>query len=193
MWRWFNRIQLLPTGTDTYLPVLIYILKNALNQFDGTVIIVSHDRDFLHGLTNKTFEFTKDGIKEHIGDIHEFLEKKQMEDMRMLAKKDEVKKPDQKAKNQESKNSNQNNTSAEAKKEKEKELKKLKSDLEKSEKKVSELEGQLADMNKKLQDPQQFQELGKDSSFFSNYEALKKQLEAEMSKWENLSAAIEGQ
>ncbi len=169
------------------------ILKNALNQFDGTVIIVSHDRDFLHGLTNKTFEFTKDGIKEHIGDIHEFLEKKQMEDMRMLAKKDEVKKPDQKAKNQDSKNTNQNNTSAEAKKEKEKELKKLKGDLEKSEKKVSELEGQLADMNKKLQDPQKFQELGKDSSFFSNYEALKKQLEAEMSKWENLSAAIERQ
>jgi ATP-binding cassette subfamily F protein 3 len=169
------------------------ILKNALNQFEGTVIIVSHDRDFLHGLTNKTFEFTRDGIKEHIGDIHEFLEKKQMEDMRMLAKKDEVKKQEPKNKNQEPRIKNQDNNSLEAKKEKEKELKKLKSELEKSEKKVSELESQLAEMNKKLQDPQQFQELGKDPGFFSNYDALKKQLEEEMGKWESLSAAIERQ
>lgn len=68
------------------------ILKNAIKQFEGTVILVSHDRDFLQGLTNKAFEFTKDGIKEHIGDINDFLEKKQMEDMRLLAKRDDEKK-----------------------------------------------------------------------------------------------------
>lgn len=161
------------------------ILKNAIKQFEGTVIIVSHDRDFLHGLTTKTFEFTKDGIKQHIGDINDFLEKKQVEDMRMLAKKDEVKKPEVKSKTQE------NTVSTDKNKEKEKELKKLKTDIEKSEKKISELETQIADTDKKLLDPQQYTLLTKDPNFFSNYDLLKKQLESEMKNWETLSAQLE--
>ena len=96
------------------------VLKNALKLFEGTIIVVSHDRDFLHELTNLTFEFTKEGIKEHIGDITEFLEKKQMDDMRLLAKKDEVK-----PKPQEQKQKVQENNK-EADKNKEKEAKRLK-------------------------------------------------------------------
>lgn len=160
------------------------ILKSALNQFEGTIIIVSHDRDFLHGLTNKTFEFTKDGIKEHLGDINEFLEKKQMEDMRMLAKKDEVKKPEpNKATKQEVKNNNDS-------KEKEKEIKKLKADLEKCEKRIAELEGQIADLDKKLQDPIHFQELTSKPDFYKGYDNLKKELDVEMTRWEKLSEAV---
>lgn len=159
------------------------ILKNAINQFEGTVVIVSHDRDFLHGLTNKTFEFTKQGIKEHIGDINDFLEKKQVEDMRLLAKKDEVKKPEAKVQKQEVK-------TQDISKEREKEMKKLKSEIEKSEQKISDLETKIAETDKKLADQSQFHELTKDPSFFFSYEALKKQLEIEMENWEKLSAQL---
>ena len=159
------------------------ILKSALNQFEGTIIIVSHDRDFLHGLTNKTYEFTKDGIKEHLGDINEFLEKKQMEDMRMLAKKDEVKKPEAKASKPEVKNNNDS-------KEREKEVKRIKGEVEKSEKKIAELEGKIADLDQKLQDPKQFEELTKKPDFYKGYDELKKQLDAEMTRWEQLSAEL---
>lgn len=155
------------------------ILKNAIKQFEGTVIIVSHDRDFLHDLTTKTFEFTKDGIKQHIGDINDFLEKKQVEDMRLLAKKDEVKKPEVKVQKVEEK-----------KPEPAKDNKKLKAEVDKSEKKIAELETQIADLDKKLQDSNQFAELNKDPNFFKNYEALKKQLEAEMANWEKLSEQL---
>ncbi|MCX6198797.1 MAG: ABC-F family ATP-binding cassette domain-containing protein [Bacteroidetes bacterium] len=159
------------------------ILKNAINQFEGTVVIVSHDRDFLHGLTTKTFEFTKQGIKEHIGDINEFLEKKQLEDMRMLAKKDEVKKPEVKVQKQEVK-------TQDVSKEREKEIKKLKGEIEKSEQKISDLETKIAETDKMLADQSQFHELTKDPNFFSNYETLKKQLGNEMTNWEKLSGQL---
>ena len=157
-------------------------LKNAIKSFEGTVIIVSHDRDFLHDLTTKTFEFTKNGIKEHIGDINDFLEKKQLEDMRMLAKKDEVKKPEVRSPKPEVKNADTN---------KDKELKKLKAEVEKAEKKIAELENEIAAIDKKLLDAEQYALLTKDPNFFSNYELLKKQLEKEMKNWETLSEQIE--
>ena len=60
------------------------ILKNALIQYDGTLIIVSHDRDFLQGLTNKVYEFRKPSIKEYIGDIYDFLEQKNLNHLKEL-------------------------------------------------------------------------------------------------------------
>ena len=129
-------------------------------------------------------EFTKDGIKEHLGDINEFLEKKQLEDMRMLAKKDEVKKPEPaKAAKQEVKNNNDS-------KEREKEIKKLKADLDKCEKRIAELEAQIADLDQKLQDPIHFQTLTSKPDFYKGYDDLKKQLDAEMTRWEQLSEAL---
>lgn len=158
------------------------ILKKAINMFEGTVIIVSHDRDFLHGLTNKTFEFTREGIKEHLGDINDFLAKKQMEDMRLLAKRDEEKKSETRNSKSEIKPADTNN--------KEKETKKLKADLEKCEKKIEELETTIKSLDEKLQNAEQFQQITKDPEFFGNYDKLKKQLEAEMEKWEQLSAQL---
>ncbi len=60
------------------------ILKSALQDYDGTLILVSHDRDFLDGLVNKVFEFGNKQIKEHLGDIHSFLEKKKLDNLREL-------------------------------------------------------------------------------------------------------------
>lgn len=157
------------------------ILKKALNQFEGTVIIVSHDRDFLSGLTTKTLEFTKQGIKEHLGDINDFLAKKQLEDVRLLSKRDEEKKID--TKKVEAKPVADN-------KDREKEQKKIKADLDKCEKRIEELEATIKGLDAKLQDANQFQELSKDPEFFANYDKLKKQLEAEMEKWEELSGKV---
>jgi ATP-binding cassette subfamily F protein 3 len=63
------------------------ILKQALLEFDGTLILVSHDRDFLDGLVNKIYEFGNKRVKEHDEGIHEFLERKKMEHLRELEKK----------------------------------------------------------------------------------------------------------
>ena len=60
------------------------ILKSALQDYDGTLILVSHDRDFLDGLVSKVFEFGKGQVKEHLGDIHSFLVKKKMENLREI-------------------------------------------------------------------------------------------------------------
>lgn len=63
------------------------ILKSALNDYDGTLIVISHDRDFLDGLVSKVYEFGNKCVKEHLGDIHSFLDKKKMETLRELEKK----------------------------------------------------------------------------------------------------------
>jgi ATP-binding cassette subfamily F protein 3 len=63
------------------------ILKSALNDFDGTLIVVSHDRDFLDGLVEKVYEFGNKRVKEHLGDIYSFLSKKKMENLREIERK----------------------------------------------------------------------------------------------------------
>ncbi len=158
------------------------ILKNALNNFEGTVLIISHDRDFLEGLTNKIFEFTKDGINEHLGSINEFLDKKAAEDMRAWEAEKEAK-----AKQQEKSKPTENK----AKESKPQDDKKLKMELQKIESKIAELEKQVADAEKKLQDPEEFQKLQSNQDFFKKYDDLKKELAAQMQNWEATAQLIE--
>lgn len=152
------------------------ILQNALINYEGTVVVVSHDRDFLRGLTNKIFEFTKEGIKEHLDGIDEFLAKKSLEDMRALEKNTEEKKQTVK----EVKTILPNNS-----KEREKEIEHLKKAIEKSEKHIEKLEKEIATIDEKLKTPEEYQKLVADPAFFTNYDSLKKQLDAEMSNWEH--------
>jgi ATP-binding cassette subfamily F protein 3 len=63
------------------------ILKSALKEFDGTLILVSHDRDFLGGLANKVFEFGNKRVKEHLGDIHSFLQMKKMDNLKEIERR----------------------------------------------------------------------------------------------------------
>ena len=105
----------------------------------------------------------KKALNNILGDINEFLEKKQLEDMRLLAKKDVVEKSRSKAQAAKPKTQDK---SADDKKGKEKEIKKLKADMEKCEKRIAELEAQMADLDQKLQDPQQFQGMNERSRFF---------------------------
>lgn len=151
------------------------ILKNAVKNFEGTVLVVSHDRDFLSGLTTKLFEFTPEGIKEHLDGIDEFLEKKNVENMRAFEK---VEKPV--AQKQEAK---AEDTSAD----KDKEAQRVKKQIGQLEQKIEKLEKSIAEYDEQLQNPQQYAILTADNQFFTKYENLKKELETTMAEWERLA------
>lgn len=158
------------------------VLKQALLNFDGTMIIVSHDRDFLTGLTNKTFEFKDGNVKPYIGDVHEFLLAKKAEDFRAIEKKDPTI-PDKKEKE----------VSAHSieKQEKDKQIRALRSQVTKLEQKIAELEKKIGAFDAILSDSTKYQELVNDKTKFQQYEVLKKDLAAEMTKWEDLQTEVE--
>ncbi len=151
------------------------ILKNAVKNFEGTVLVVSHDRDFLSGLTTKLFEFTPEGIKEHLDGIDEFLEKKNIENMRAFEK---VEKPV--AQKQEAK-------VEDASADKDKEVHRVKKQIGQLEQKIEKLEKSIAEYDEQLQNPQQYAILTADNQFFTKYENLKKELETTMAEWERLA------
>jgi ATP-binding cassette subfamily F protein 3 len=151
------------------------ILKNAVKNFEGTVLVVSHDRDFLSGLTTKLFEFTPEGIREHLDGIDEFLEKKNIENMRAFEK---VEKPV--AQKQEAK-------VEDASADKDKETQRVKKQIGQLEQKIEKLEKSIAEYDEQLQNPQQYAILTADNQFFTKYENLKKELETTMAEWERLA------
>lgn len=160
------------------------ILQNALKHYEGTVVVVSHDRDFLRGLTNKIFEFTKEGIKVHLDDIDAYLEKKNLEDMRAM-ELEKTKDKDVKAKVQ-----NQPKEQKPAV-DNSKEISRIKKALGISEQTIEKLEKEIELIDNQLKIPDHYNKLTADPHFFTNYEGLKKQLEAEMQKWESLGAELE--
>ncbi|HTF05657.1 MAG TPA: ABC-F family ATP-binding cassette domain-containing protein [Bacteroidia bacterium] len=162
------------------------VLKQALLNFDGTLIIVSHDRDFLSGLTTKTFEFKGGNVKPYIGDVNEFLLAKKAEDFRAIEKAVSVSTSAPATKN------TVVSKDVEAAKAKEQELRALKSQLSASEKKITELEKKIADFDAILSDSTRYQEMVNDKTKFQQYEELKKKLDAEMVTWEGLQSTIDG-
>lgn len=157
------------------------VLKEALRTFEGTLIIVSHDRDFLQGLTDKVIEFKDQKIKEYLGDINYFLEERNTEDMRTLeqnyTKDVEVKK----------------DVAVKEKKtlsyEEQKKLKGLQNKLSKAESKIAELEKKIAKADMELAD--NYEQLISDTKWFEAYEKLKKDLDVTMEEWEQISEEIE--
>jgi ATP-binding cassette subfamily F protein 3 len=170
------------------------ILQSALKHYEGTVVVVSHDRDFLSGLTNKIFEFTKEGIKVHLDDINAFLEKKNLEDMRALEsekskdKETRIKNQEPKAKSQDKQPAGSQQSPATS----DKEVSRIKKALGQSEQTIEKLEKEIELIDNQLKIPDHYQKLTADSHFFTNYEGLKKQLDTEMLKWENLGKELEG-
>lgn len=148
------------------------VLKNAVRNFKGTVVIVSHDRDFLKGLTNKTFEFTPDGIKEHIGDIDEFLRRKEVENFRSFEQstdKQEVAKSVQKVVEKKEDKAVDN-----------------KAKIGAIEKKIADLEKKIKQCDTDLQNPALYDKLINDSNYFTEYNNLKTKLDQHMKEWEAL-------
>ena len=152
-------------------------LKAAINQFEGTVIVVSHDRDFLQGLTDKVFEFIDQGVKEHVGDINEFLRLRAAENFREFELDKEIEKVEEKKKEKVKKDN--------------KVLHELRKELRSVEGKIESLEGKIAEADAKLKDPNEFEKYVNDQNFFKEYESFKKELEAQMERWEELAMEIE--
>ena len=187
------------------------ILKQALLKYDGTLILVSHDRDFLHGLADTVYEFRDQKIKQYKGDITYFLEKLKLQNMKEF----EMQKKNDSGNNNNGggNNGGGNNgggrdgvhtvsTNANAttpapvssgkedylqRKERERTLRKLKSQVEKSEARIAELEAQQETLQQKLSLP----ENQTDMSLFEQYEELKIQLEKEMAYWEDATMQYE--
>ncbi len=154
------------------------ILKNALTAYDGTLLVVSHDREFLDGLVDKIYEFRDGKVKEHLGGINDFLRRRKLENLKEIERKavvTEEKKPAETAKNTEEERR--------LKKEQERKARKLKNDTEAIEKEIAALEQQIAAMDATLANP-----AGQtiDDEFFKNYNKLKTALERKMYEWEVL-------
>jgi ATP-binding cassette subfamily F protein 3 len=162
------------------------VLKKAMQHFEGTIIVVSHDREFLQGLTHKVFEFTSDGIKEHLGDIYEFLEKKKADSFRAIELQKDIINQLHSNTNKKPLNKNQNE-----RKEQEKELKRIKNSVIKLEAQIACIEKQIAEIEAKLKNPADCSDLYRDDTFFSNYELLKQQLQTALQQWEQLSIQLE--
>ena len=162
------------------------ILKQALMAYDGTLVIVSHDRDFLDGMVNIVYEFRNHKMKQHLGGISDFLYRKKMENMEQLnVVQKEQKTEIQKAQNQSS--TPQNKLTYEQQKEQERRVKKAKKAVDDCEAKIVEFESAIAEMDNQLASKPE----SADTDFFNKYESLKKQLADELNNWEKLSAEFE--
>jgi ATP-binding cassette subfamily F protein 3 len=156
------------------------ILKNALLKYDGTLIIVSHDRDFLQGLTNKVIEFKKPGIKEYIGDIYDFIQARdivKLEDLEMkvsnrgpATEKDEI---------------SVNKQNYERKKILDRDLRKITKEIETIEGEIEKLEGILTGYDKILANPSDYPQIKIDENWLITYANQKKQLAFLMENWES--------
>ena len=160
------------------------ILKNALNEYDGTLIIVSHDRDFLDGLINKVYEFKNKKIREHIGGIYDFLQRKNLESLKELETAKKIAFIEKKTEIP-----SNNKKQYHAKKELEKELRKIKTKISKTEKNIQECELYMNEITDKLSNPANDNETIKELSL--NYTKTKNTLGKEMNIWENLNIELE--
>ena len=160
------------------------MLKDALIRYNGTLIVVSHDREFLQGLTDRTFEFKNGGIKEHSGTIDDFLSNYQVESFRQFEggpKQEKVKVEKKVSETSNSKISNQ------VRKEKEKERRRLQKSVSNLEKKIETQESEIQTMENRLTDP----EISKtDPNIFFEHAELQKKLEEYMARWEKASEEL---
>jgi ATP-binding cassette, subfamily F, member 3 len=161
------------------------ILKNALLQFEGTLIVVSHDRDFLQGLTEKVFEFKNKQIKSYIGDIYDFLESRKLENLKQLEINN---KNTDKSRNDAD---SENKISWEKKRELDKEIRKINNHIQKCEDEIAKIETEIHRIDKVLANPQEHQAEFNKGDIYKTYQNLKDKLDKQMHEWEALHAQLE--
>ena len=149
------------------------VLKQAIKEFDGTVIVVSHDREFLDGLVDKVYEFGDGKVREHLGGIYSFLEKKKLDNLKELEKKNAVQKKEQPVELSE------NKLSYEARKEVQREINKIEKQITQDEKSISKTETEVSAIEEKLSTP----EGACDMALFTEHARLKKQLDEQTELW----------
>ncbi len=157
------------------------VLKEAILNFDGTVIIVSHDREFLNGLVSKVYEFGGGQVKEHLGGIYEFLQKKKLDNLQELERNTAERQ------STELKTESANKVSYEQRKEQARKLRKVEKQVADAEKSIAELESELASIEAELQNPDK----AADVTFIKRYKSKQHELEQKMYEWELLSEEAE--
>ena len=155
------------------------VLKNALLQYEGSMIIVSHDRDFLEGLTGKVFEFKDQKINTFIGDIYEFLEKKKIDTLKEFQKRN----PENET---ETKTASGNKENYEKKKLETAQLRKIQNRLKKIEEEIARLHTEMTFIESKLANPVQYSSEINDGSLYKKYEELKSTAEEKEMEWLDL-------
>jgi len=160
------------------------ILKSALLQYDGTLLVVSHDRDFLQGLTDKVWEFKNHVIKEHVGDVYNFLETRKLESLKQLEIKANASKTAEES-------TSIGKLDYERRKQIEKEARKVRSMIEKQENLISDLELKIAEIDAILSNPGVHIQKVNSGELFKEYEDLKQHLEKAMHAWEILHSELE--
>lgn len=157
------------------------ILKQSLKKYDGTLVVVSHDRDFLEGLVNKVFEFRDGRVREHIGGISEFLERRRAESFSDIERKPEAVK--EATVDQAGVTESVQHIDYKQQKEEEREIKRKRHAIEKCEKSIEMLELQIADAEKRLSESPSGKEL---DELIKKYDVLKAELSSKMEEWEGL-------
>ena len=151
------------------------VLKDALREFDGTVILVSHDREFLDGLVDKVYEFGNQRVTEHLGGIYEFLNRKKMDNLQELEKATSLAQKNMETDDQPS----QSKMSYESRKEQNRALKKAEKTAAEAEAKIERLEAEQAQLESMLATP----EGSADTALYAKYGAIKKELSETMDLW----------
>jgi ATP-binding cassette subfamily F protein 3 len=159
------------------------ILKQALIKYDGTLIVVSHDRDFLDGIAEKIYEFRHNRIKENIGGIYDFLRKKKLGNLKEIERRD-IKRGDTTGND-----ISVNKQKYLDKKEYDRTLRKLKRKLEDSEKEIGNLEKEISNLDKFLGSSDHL--LSDTNDLFTKYHDLKERHNAEMEKWAQYTHDVE--
>jgi ATP-binding cassette subfamily F protein 3 len=165
------------------------ILKKALINYEGTVIMVSHDRDFMKGICDRLFEFRDGKVKEHLCDIEDFMLLRKVERLNEL----DLEKKDNKEKKQEvasNKNTSHAISSNEEINKHELEQKQIRNQIKKVEEIIENLESKIKDCDLKLSDATEYEKLINNKSFFEEYNQFKITLEKEIEKWESLSEKL---
>lgn len=160
------------------------VLKEAIKAFNGTAIVVSHDREFLDGLVTKVYEFGNKKVREHLGGIYDFLQYKKMQNLQELEvntlqqKKDSV---------QEEKTSSENKLNYEARKELSRKIRKAEKEVADAEMQIAALEADIKQMESQLQQP----EKASDGEFVMLFQKKQRELEQKLYEWEILSESLE--
>ena len=155
------------------------ILKRAIQKYDGTVVVVSHDRDFLDGIVDRVYEFRDGGVKEYLGGIYYFLEKRKVESLQEIERKAT---PTANT----SKESSTGKLSYEQRKEQEKLLRKLRKAVETIEEELAKIEAQIASYDAKFATATEYNEAD-----YAAYNELKAQYDKQMHEWEKASYELE--
>ena len=144
------------------------LLKKALKEYDGTLILVSHDRDFLSNLTDKVYEFYDKNIKEYIGDIDVFLKEKKLNNLKQLEKQDEA---------------NRNTKNKKSEKNTKKQINLLLKKISSLERQIEKLENNQKNDDLILSDPIEFKKLSESNDFFQKYENRKNKINNLLDEW----------